>query len=150
MEISCPHCQEILTVLASQAGQVSECPKCAGKFHVPVPMAKPRSSGNGFGSVSYESNSDYKEFVNKKVAAGICGILLGGMGVHKFVLGLNNAGLIMLAVTFSGFVLTPCLIVPIFGPMIMGGIGLIEGILYLTKSDEEFYQAYGVEKKEWF
>jgi len=31
-----------------------------------------------------------------------------------------------------------------------GIIGLIEGIIYLTKSDEEFYQQYIVEKKGWF
>ncbi|MEX0716039.1 MAG: hypothetical protein WD066_05605 [Planctomycetaceae bacterium] len=29
-------------------------------------------------------------------------------------------------------------------------IGLVEGIIYLTKSDEEFYQTYIVGKKEWF
>jgi len=32
----------------------------------------------------------------------------------------------------------------------MGIIGLIEGIVYLTKSDEDFYQTYAVEKKGWF
>jgi hypothetical protein len=32
----------------------------------------------------------------------------------------------------------------------MGPIGLIEGILYLTKSDEEFYRTYVLGKKEWF
>jgi hypothetical protein len=32
----------------------------------------------------------------------------------------------------------------------MGLIGLIEGIMYLMKSDEEFYQLYAVQKKEWF
>lgn len=29
-------------------------------------------------------------------------------------------------------------------------IGLIEGIIYLTKSDEEFVQTYQVERKAWF
>jgi hypothetical protein len=29
-------------------------------------------------------------------------------------------------------------------------ISLIEGILYLTKSDEEFYNTYIANKKEWF
>ncbi len=32
----------------------------------------------------------------------------------------------------------------------MGIIGLIEGIMYLTKSDDDFYQQYGVDKKGWF
>jgi hypothetical protein len=29
-------------------------------------------------------------------------------------------------------------------------LGFIEGIIYLTKSDEEFYQTYQVNKKGWF
>jgi hypothetical protein len=29
-------------------------------------------------------------------------------------------------------------------------IGLIEGIIYLTKSDDEFYQTYQANKKSWF
>ena len=35
----------------------------------------------------------------KKVAAGILGILLGGLGIHKFVLGYTGAGITMLLVT---------------------------------------------------
>jgi len=78
---------------------------------------------------------------SKKIAAGICGILIGGLGVHKFILGMTTPGLIMLLVT----VLTCGL-----GGIIMGPIGLIEGIIYLTKSDEDFYRTYVVEKKAWF
>jgi hypothetical protein len=32
----------------------------------------------------------------------------------------------------------------------MGIIGLIEGILYLTKSDEEFVSTYITNKRGWF
>ena len=56
----------------------------------------------------------------------------------------------MLAVSVGGVILGPCLIFPLFGPMIMGLVGLIEGIIYLTKPDDEFYQTYAIEKKEWF
>lgn len=73
---------------------------------------------------------------NKKVVAGILAILLGGLGVHKFILGYTKEGIIQLILGFlcgAGFV-----------------IGLIEGIIYLTKSDEEFYQTYQVGKKAWF
>ncbi len=82
-----------------------------------------------------------KEFAGKKVAAGICGILLGGIGVHKFVLGLTTPGVIMLLVT-----LLTCGI----GSIVTSIIGLIEGIIYLTKSDEDFYQDYAINKKGWF
>ena len=36
------------------------------------------------------------------------------------------------------------------GAPVMAVISLIEGILYLTKSDAEFYQTYVQNKKEWF
>ena len=78
---------------------------------------------------------------NNKMAAGICGILIGGFGVHKFILGMTTPGLIMVLVT----VLTCG-----FGGIVMGVIGIVEGIIYLTKSDEEFYQTYVVQKKQWF
>jgi hypothetical protein len=32
----------------------------------------------------------------------------------------------------------------------MGIVSLIEGIVYLTKTDEEFYNTYQVGKKPWF
>jgi TM2 domain-containing membrane protein YozV len=81
------------------------------------------------------------EVQSKKIAAGICGILIGSLGIHKFILGYQKEGLIMLLVT----VLT-CGI----GGIVMGVIGLIEGIIYLTKSDEEFIQTYQIGHKGWF
>ena len=82
---------------------------------------------------------------NKKMAAGICGILLGGFGVHKFILGYNTEGIIMLAAWVIGMFLT-CGIASIA----VGIVGLIEGIIYLTKSDEEFVRTYIQNKKAWF
>ncbi|NJX14483.1 TM2 domain-containing protein [Tamlana crocina] len=74
---------------------------------------------------------------NKKILAGVLGILFGGLGIHKFVLGYNKEGVILLIAT----ILT-CGIASI--------VGFIEGIIYLTKSDAEFYQTYQVGKKPWF
>ncbi|NCY21859.1 TM2 domain-containing protein [bacterium] len=90
-------------------------------------------------------NTELSAFASKKVAAGICGILLGSLGIHKFILGLTNGGLIMLLVSLIGGVMT-CGV----ASAIMGLIGLIEGIIYLTKPDEVFYQEYAVQKKQWF
>jgi TM2 domain-containing membrane protein YozV len=73
---------------------------------------------------------------NKKVIAGILGILIGGLGIHKFILGYNKEGIIQILLSFL------CGIGAV--------IGLIEGIIYLTKSDQEFYQTYQVGKKGWF
>jgi len=90
------------------------------------------------------------DYASKKIAAGICGILLGGFGVHKFILGFNSAGVIMLSIYICSMFFGMCLVIPILGAMVIQIIGLVEGIIYLTKSDEEFYQIYGVGRKEWF
>ena len=82
---------------------------------------------------------------NKKVLAGVLAILLGWLGVHKFILGYNKEGIILLAVSLIlGFF--TCGI----GVSLAGVVGIIEGIIYLTKSDEEFYNTYQVGKKPWF
>jgi len=74
---------------------------------------------------------------NKKIIAGILAIVIGSLGIHKFILGYSKEGIIQIIITF-----VTC--------GIGGIIGLIEGIIYLTKSDEEFYQTYQVGKKPWF
>jgi len=85
----------------------------------------------------------------KKIPAGICGILIGSLGIHKFILGYTTEGVIMLATSLAGIVLS-CFFLPILATMAMGIIGLIEGIIYLTKSDEEFVSTYITAKKGWF
>jgi len=82
---------------------------------------------------------------NKKILAGILAIVLGGFGVHKFILGYNKEGFILLGVTIILGAIT-CGI----GASAAWIIGLIEGIIYLTKSDDEFYNTYQVGKKPWF
>lgn len=74
---------------------------------------------------------------SKRVTAGILGILLGGFGVHKFYLGYTVPGIILLVAS-------------IFTCGAAGVIGLAEGIIYLTKTDDEFYETYQAGKKEWF
>lgn len=86
---------------------------------------------------------------NKKVLAGILGILLGFLGVHKFILGYNQEGFILLGIFLLSFPLM-CVIIGAFTIYIPALIGLIEGIIYLTKTDEEFYNTYQVNKKPWF
>jgi TM2 domain-containing membrane protein YozV len=78
---------------------------------------------------------------DKKVLAGVLAILLGGLGIHKFVLGYTKAGVIMLLVS-----LLTCGI----GGTVMWIIGIIEGIIYLQKSDADFVATYVNAKKEWF
>lgn len=74
---------------------------------------------------------------NKKILAGILAIVIGSLGIHKFILGYTQEGIIQIVIS-----IVTC--------GIGGIIPLIEGIIYLTKSDEEFYQTYQVGKRGWF
>ncbi|GAA4269017.1 TM2 domain-containing protein [Hyunsoonleella aestuarii] len=105
-----------------------------------------------FASEAKESASEFAESAketftsgdNKKILAGVLGILLGWIGVHKFILGYQKEGIILLVLGLLGFV--TCGITS----AVSGLVGLIEGIIYLTKSDEDFYNTYQAGKKSWF
>ncbi|MGD1944469.1 MAG: TM2 domain-containing protein [Leptolyngbyaceae cyanobacterium] len=88
------------------------------------------------GMTNLDSNNN-----DKKIIAGVLGILLGALGIHKFVLGYTTEGVIMLVVSIA-----TCGI----GGAVMGIIGLIEGIINLTKTDEEFQATYVDDKRAWF
>jgi len=91
------------------------------------------------------------EGADKKIAAGILGILLGAFGIHKFILGYSTEGGVMLAITLIGIFLTICTLgLSLFAPTVVGIIGLVEGIIYLTKSDQEFVDTYIKGRQPWF
>jgi TM2 domain-containing membrane protein YozV len=71
----------------------------------------------------------------KKIVAGILAITLGGLGIHKFYLGYTKQGIIQLILSFL------CI-----GTV----IGWVEGIIYLTKSDQDFVDTYVKGRKGWF
>ncbi|MCA0932674.1 TM2 domain-containing protein [Lutimonas saemankumensis] len=78
---------------------------------------------------------------SKRIVAGIVAIIFGALGIHKFILGYQKEGLIMLVISMLSLG---------FLAGLVALVGLIEGIVYLTKSDEEFYQTYQVGRKPWF
>ncbi len=79
------------------------------------------------------------------VAAGLLAIFLGTFGIHKFYLGYNTQGFIMLAVSILAGMLT-------FGIAagVIWVIAVIEGVLYLTKNQSDFDRIYVYNKREWF
>jgi TM2 domain-containing membrane protein YozV len=121
---TCPNCGQSLPDGAQF------CSRCGFSL---VPLATPPPA-----SLQFNTNS---EVGSKKIAAGLCGILLGAFGIHKFILGYTGTGVIMLLISL----LTCGIAAPI-----MHLIGLIEGILYLTKSDQQFAREYMASRKEWF
>ncbi len=103
-------------------------------------------------------NNAVQDFMNKpksKVIAGVLAIILGQLGIHKFYLGYNKAGIIQLVASLVLAILGRLLCrlgIPFLGVIasIPWWVAIIEGILYLTKSNEEFKKLYVEGKKEWF
>ncbi|TSA87730.1 TM2 domain-containing protein [Deinococcus detaillensis] len=100
---------------------------------------------------------------SRKLVAGLLAIFLGTLGAHKFYLGRTTPGLMMLLVNIGGWFLTGVLSIVTFGigalvlvPLMMLVftalciVSIIEGVVYLTRSDEEFNQTYLVGRKDWF
>lgn len=108
-----------------------------------------------FGEEAKKTASEFSEGLkdaggeNKKILAGVLAIVLGAFGIHKFILGYQKEGIILLAISLVGIVLS-CIGIGVFIIWITGLIGLVEGIIYLTKSDAEFYNTYQVGRKPWF
>ena len=78
-----------------------------------------------------------------KMIAFLLALFLGVWGIHKFYLGYNNQGIIMLICGTIGWIL----FIP---PLVMAIIALIEAIMYITKSDDEFQKVYVDNEKAWF
>ncbi len=94
----------------------------------------------------------------KKMSAAILAILLGGFGAHKFILGYQQEGFMMAAGTIGGLILSVVIGILTCGigfvlliiPLAVSLVGLAEGILYLSKSDEEFVATYIQGRRPWF
>lgn len=97
-----------------------------------------------FRAVGSSGSSESKS----KVTAGLLAIFLGWLGLHKFYLGYTGPGLVFLLVNTVGLLVT--WFMAFIPNIVFYAIALIEGIVYLTKSDEEFEQTYVVGKKRWF
>ena len=79
------------------------------------------------------------------IVAGLLAVFLGLFGLHKFYLGYNEAAFIMLAVSIIGSTVS-------FGlaAAVVWVIATVEGIIYLTKPQTDFYRIYVLNKREWF
>ena len=76
------------------------------------------------------------------IIALVLGILgFGWIGVHKFMMGYNKYGIIMIVAT-----LLTCGIAGVVFTI----ISIVEGIIYLTKSDAQFDMEYSGGNKPWF
>ncbi len=119
--IYCPSCGKAMTVADEHLSVPLACPHCQYVFtpNAPPPPAYPAPGTPPTSPMPYTTARPRRN----KVVAGLLGIFLGSFGIHRFYLGFNGVGVIMLLIT----VLT-CGI----GSVVTSIWGLVEGILCLT------------------
>jgi TM2 domain-containing membrane protein YozV len=132
-EVSCPYCNTVFTARKKSK------PKLRVE-HEDEDRPKKRRRQEDDEDEDYEDRTRKRSrgrrpVETKRITAGILAIVIGGLGVHKFYLGYTTAGFLQILLSCVG---------------VGGIIGLVEGLIYLTKTDEEFYEIYERGEKHWF
>ena len=78
-----------------------------------------------------------------RLISAIIAVLLGLIGAHKFYLGYKSQGILMFLAGTVGWLL-------IFPPFISFVISIAEAFIYLSKTDQEFYDTYIAKERGWF
>jgi len=128
-EKQCPTCGAAIDLNAT------ECKYCGEPIAVQQPQPQYQQQQQQYQQPQYQQQQpQYQQPMyaqpsipvssKSKTTAGILAILLGGLGVHKFYLG--KIGMVILYIVFC-WTYIPAI------------IGVIEGIIYLTSSEEKFY-----------
>ena len=122
----CSHCGNAVSPMAAA------CPQCGHPVATQQATAQPavgqplnNQNSAAFGQPLANPYSPVKS----RVTAGVLGILIGGLGIHKFYLGKVGLGIVYILFCWT------------YVPAI---IGLVEGIIYLTQTDEAFATKQGV------
>ena len=97
------------------------CPAC-GKQVAPL-KTEGSTAENVFGKTIQGRN---------KLVAALLALFLGGLGIHHFYLGNNRAGILSIIFCWTG---------------IPGIIGLVQGIMMLLESDDEFAKRIEAERR---
>ena len=106
----CKYCGEPITPAARQQPAYQQMPPQPQQMY----QSPPQQAGNGI-------NPAWP--IKSKIVAGVLGILLGSLGIHKFYLGQTGLGILYLLFCWTGI------------PSI---VGFVEGIIYLCSNDHNF------------
>lgn len=132
----CPYCDN------SVPHNVVQCPSCGAAITPQNTATQNVNPGQPVNSM--QPNIPAVPKTNKnRITAGLLALCLGALGIHKFYLGYNTAGIIYLLCGTIGWVIG-------FPGLAVMALAVIDGIIYLTKTDEEFYRVYVEGRKEWF
>ena len=158
--VMCPSCSTTLKAPDAAAGKRLKCRKCSSAINVPADIApeankasadepKPTPARNGTArrpeERAHAPAPPPSDRVSKRQTVGLAALagFAGALGAHKFILGKNTAGFIMLGVSLIGSVFGG------LGLLVMMAIALMEGIKYLRMSDAEFHDTYIAGDKAW-
>jgi len=73
---------------------------------------------------------------NTRVPCGVLALVVPTLALHRFILGDVAGGIVRILLNIA---------------LGLGSlISFVEGIIYLVKSDEEFYEIYQVRNRAWF
>ncbi|MBO4374783.1 MAG: NINE protein [Lachnospiraceae bacterium] len=114
-ETECKYCGEKITRTVTQNAQPAQ-QQAGNGINIPQNVVDQFYSAPA-------ANIDPSWPVKSKVTAGLLGIFLGGLGIHKFYLGKIGMGILYIVFCWTYI---PAL------------VGLVEGIIYLASSDESF------------
>lgn len=106
----------------------SRCPNCGTPIH-PMTAACP-NCGMVLQPVIVPGMTDPRK---SKIAAGLLGIFLGGLGVHNFYLGYTGKAVAQLILTLVGSIFA-CFLLPLVAVVASSIWGLVEGIMILAGS----------------
>jgi len=73
-----------------------------------------------------------------RTTAALLALFLGIFGIHQFYLGNKLSGIIRIVLTAT-----------IYGVLVSLPLAIVEFVMYLTASDEQFHQNYVSRKKAW-
>lgn len=123
--VYCAHCG---SPMAQGNPASTRCPNCGNPIH-PLTTACP-NCGMVFQPVIVPGTVDPRK---SKIAAGLLGIFLGGLGVHNFYLGYTGKAVAQLILTLVGSIFG-CFVFPLIAAAAAGIWGLVEGIMILAGS----------------
>ncbi len=149
IKIFCSNCNAEVkpgSKFCTKCGTVIEQKKSSNEMSSNDRLARSATVNNSLTTQpSKYSDPSWDEIKSKRLTSGLLGLFFGGFGAHKFVLGYTKEGLIYLGVSIIGGIIT-C-----GGALAVTSIlALIESIMLLTKTPEEFKRTYIDNKKGWF
>ena len=119
--------------------KVKNCHNCGAKLEDDKLYCPYCGTANNFEEeIEYEKANNSTE-QKSKLAAGLLGIFLGGLGIHNFYLGYTTKGVIQLLLSTIGWAV-------LVGPFVAHIWGFIEGIMIIAGSISE--DANGVKLRD--